>query len=168
MDPLEIVHPEDQERVKQHAIDMLKGAVQTPCEFRAIGRNGEVHWGVETTTSITYKGRRASLGNFIDITEAKQAEKVMKESEEKFAKAFHASPNTMAITTVKDGKFIEINDSHTAITGYTREETIGHTAVDLGLWLKVEERARMSKIIKRKGRVTNEEFLFRMKSGEIT
>ncbi len=102
-----------------------------------------------------------------DITERKQMEEEIKESEEKFSAAFLSSPNTMAITTTKDGKFIEVNNSHTTITGYSLEETLGHTSIELGLWAKAEDRLRMLKIMKEQGRVFNEEFDFRMKSGEI-
>jgi PAS domain S-box-containing protein len=89
------------------------------------------------------------------------------ESESKYAKAFFSSPNLMAINTVKGGKFIEINDTHINSTGFTREETIGHTAVELGLWPDAEERTRVLQILQKKGRVKNEELQFRMKSGEI-
>jgi PAS domain S-box-containing protein len=99
--------------------------------------------------------------------ERRQAEVALHESEEKFSLAFHSSPNTMAITTAREGRFIEINDSHTRFTGYSREETIGRTALELGLWSKAEDRIRMLNILKNRGRVDNEEFLFRMKSGEM-
>jgi PAS domain S-box-containing protein len=102
-----------------------------------------------------------------DITERRRAEQALKESEEKFSAAFRSSPNTMAITRVKDGKFIEVNDSHTRITGYTPEETIGHTSIELGLWVNEEDRVRMLEILKKNGRVNSEEFEFRIKSGEI-
>ncbi len=102
-----------------------------------------------------------------DITERKRAEEALRESEEKFSIAFRSSPNTMAITTVNDGKFIEVNNSHTLITGYTLEEIIGHTSTELNFWAKAEDRIRMLQILKEQGRVYNEEFEFRIKSGEI-
>ena len=166
MNPLDVVHPEDKERVKQHAIDMLKGNVLTPCEFRAVNRNGEVHWGVVTTTSIIYKGKRASLGNFIDITVSKQAEEALKESEEKFSIAFRGSPAMISINTLKDGKFIEVNDSFTSFTGYAREEAIGHSTIELGMWEKPEDRLRMLQILKDEGSVKGVEFNHCVKSGE--
>jgi len=100
-------------------------------------------------------------GNLLQNTTA------CKKVEDIYYKAFFSSPNLMAINTVKDGKFVEINDTHITSTGFSREETIGHTAVELGLWPNAEERTRVLQIIKEKGRVTNEELLFRMKSGEI-
>ena len=101
------------------------------------------------------------------IDERKRAEATMQASEEKFAKAFRGSPAMISITTRKEGKFIEVNDSFTSITGYTREEVTGHNTNELGLWSKAEDRDRMLQILKEKGAVNGEEFEFRMKSGEI-
>ncbi|OGO17569.1 MAG: hypothetical protein A2Z15_08490 [Chloroflexi bacterium RBG_16_50_11] len=167
MNPLEMVHPEDRERVRNHAIEMLKGNTLSPCEFRVITRDGGIRWGVETTTSIIFKGKRASLGNFIDITESKRDEIALKESEDKFSKAFRGSPAMISITTMKDGKFIEVNDSFARVTGYTREEVTSRRTNELGLWANAQDRDRMLKILKEKGAVNGEEFDFRIKSGEI-
>jgi len=100
-------------------------------------------------------------------TRRRQAEAALKESEEKLAKAFLCCPDSIAITTLKEGRFIEINDGYTRITGHTREETIGHTAIELGSWESAEERQRIVKMMKEKGRVNNEEVHLRMKTGEI-
>ena len=101
------------------------------------------------------------------ITEHRQAEEALRESEEKFSKAFHASPDAIAITTLKDGTFLEVNESFTRFSGYTREEAIGQTSANLNTWAKAEERDRILRILKEKGRVYNEELGFRMKSDEI-
>jgi len=76
-----IVHPEDKERHKQCARDMLKGKRASPHEFRIISRSGDIHWIMETVTPIIYKGRRAILGNSMDITERKQAEEALQKRE---------------------------------------------------------------------------------------
>jgi PAS domain S-box-containing protein len=102
-----------------------------------------------------------------DVTKRKQAEKALQESEEKFSKAFRSSPETIAITTIKEGKFIEVNESFSHITGYTRGEVIGYTSIGINIWATPDERSRMLQIMKEQGRVYNEEFSFRMKSGEI-
>jgi PAS domain S-box-containing protein len=76
-----IVHPEDKERHKQCAIDMLKGRRSSPHEFRIISRSGDTHWIMETVTPIVYKGRPAILGNSMDITERKRAEEALEKRE---------------------------------------------------------------------------------------
>jgi len=114
------------------------------------------------TTSVT------SIHNLNrEITERKQAEEALRESEEKFSKAFRASPDMAVISTLRDGIFVEVNDSFTRIIGYTREEAIGHSSAELGIWVKAEERARIVQILKERGRFRNEEVDLRIKSGEI-
>ncbi|MBN1161263.1 MAG: response regulator [Dehalococcoidales bacterium] len=167
VNPLEIVHPEDRQRVRDHAVAMLKGQIDTPCQFRAIGKDGEIHWGVETTTSITYRGRRASLGNFIDITDSIRAEQALMESEIKFSKAFLASPAMVSITTLKDGKFVDVNESFLRFYGYSREEIIGSSTREMNIWEKTEDRVRMLKILQEQGSVRGEEFNQRDRSGKV-
>jgi PAS domain S-box-containing protein len=99
--------------------------------------------------------------------ERRRAEEALRKSEEKFSKAFRASPSTVTITTFKDGKFLELNDTFTRLSGYSREELIGRCSSDIGFWVNPEDRNRMLQIIKEQGRVNNEEFNIRRKSGEI-
>jgi PAS domain S-box-containing protein len=103
----------------------------------------------------------------LDVTERKQAENALKESEERFSKAFRSSPVMIVITTVKEGRFVEVNDNFTHSTGYTRDEVIGHNSDELNIWFKADDRKRMIKILKEQGRVYQEEFQFRTKSGEV-
>jgi PAS domain S-box-containing protein len=72
--PLTLVHPKDRELVKKNAVKLLKGAPSSAYEFRILTKNGGTKWIQETVTSITYKGKRATLGSFMDITERKRIE----------------------------------------------------------------------------------------------
>jgi PAS domain S-box-containing protein len=101
-----------------------------------------------------------------DVTARKQAEEALRESEEKFSKSFHASPDAMGIVTEKDGKFIDVNESYIRMTGYSKEELIG-TTTDIHNWVRPEDHTRMQKMLQEKGRIYNEEFDYRTKSGEI-
>jgi PAS domain S-box-containing protein len=101
------------------------------------------------------------------ITEHRYAEEALRESEEKFSKAFRASPDIITITTLEDGRFIEVNDSFTHYSGYSREEVMGHRAADLGGWAGPEERTRMVRMLKKDGRVRNIEVTSVTKTGEI-
>ena len=69
-----IVNPEDREKVRQDAKAMLLGEMSSPYEFMIITKQGETRWIMETVTSILYEGRRAILGNSMDITIRKQME----------------------------------------------------------------------------------------------
>ncbi|MFH1884557.1 MAG: PAS domain S-box protein, partial [Planctomycetota bacterium] len=100
-----------------------------------------------------------------DITERKKVEEALRDSEEKFSKAFHASADIVAIARLEDGKLIEVNEAYTHVTGYTREEVIGHDTLELGIWIKPKERSRVYQLLKEHGQIRNEEASIRMKSG---
>jgi len=78
----------------------------------------------------------------------------LSESEEKFATAFRNAPLLMSITSLDDGRFLDVNDAFVEITGYPREVAIGSTSVGIG-WANSEERNRVFKIIKAQGRARN-------------
>jgi PAS domain S-box-containing protein len=116
---------------------------------------------------IDWEGSGAYLASLHDITKRKQSEQALKESETKFSKAFHSSANLFAINTLKDGKFIEVNESFTRMTGYTREEVIGHNANELNLWADEDEFLRITSKTRENERVHNEQIKIRNKSGEM-
>ncbi len=131
-------------------------------------KNGEIYWININWASVMNNGELLYLLiNSVDITDRKRMEEALKESEEKFSKAFRSSPQIVAITTRKEGRFIEVNDSYTRYTGFTREEVLGRKSIDINVWLNDADRKRMFKLLKEKGRVNNEEFKFRTKSGDI-
>jgi len=108
-----------------------------------------------------------TLSSGEDVTERRKAEDALRQSEERFSKAFNASPDIVIITNLEDGKYIEVNDSFVNITGYKREELIGHTVDEFDLWINPEDAEKMMQLINQDGQFRNEEFNFRMRSGEI-
>jgi len=76
---LELVYPEDRETVREKAIESLKGGSSLPYEYRFVRNNGEIIWVLEKVTSTEYKGKRATVGSFMDITERKQLEQKLAE-----------------------------------------------------------------------------------------
>ncbi|MBE3036538.1 MAG: diguanylate cyclase [Candidatus Atribacteria bacterium] len=102
-----------------------------------------------------------------DITGRKQAEEALRESVEKFSKAFQTSPYAIIITRAKDGKFIETNDAFTSYTGFTREEAAAGSSINLKLWVDRENREWVISALKEGVEVKDKEFQFRKKNGEI-
>lgn len=102
-----------------------------------------------------------------DITERKLTEEKLRESEEKFSKAFQSSPNMMAITRMKDGQIIDVNQSFIDFTGYNRKELIGHTTLELNLWANQGERDKFVKTIQEKKTIQNFDVHLRHKSGKL-
>lgn len=88
-------------------------------------------------------------------------------SAEGYATAFHRNPNSTVICSIPDGRFIEVNDAWVENTGFKREEAIGRTALDLNIWVSLEEREATMTILRSKGSVSNREVRFRVKNGNI-
>lgn len=75
---LDLVFPEDRERVRKNAIRMLKGGEARPYTFRIFTRQGRLRWIEETVVSIWHEGKRVTLGNIIDVTQKKRIEQRLK------------------------------------------------------------------------------------------
>jgi len=106
-------------------------------------------------------------GTIEDITERKRAEEALRESEEKFSRAFLTSPYAITITGAEDGKFLEVNDAFTSMTGFTREEALADSAIGLRLWINEDDRLRALSALGAGRAVAGREFQFRMKSGDV-
>jgi PAS domain S-box-containing protein len=102
-----------------------------------------------------------------EIENRKQVEKKLRVSEEKFLKAFHSSPDAITLTTMEDGRFVEINDRGLRLTGYDRNEVIGLTTVELNLWADPADRERFTELLRKESLVLDMEANFRTKAGEI-
>ncbi len=122
-------------------------------------------------TIIPIKNEKGEVTNAIiqlaDVTGQKRFEQDLKESEQKFATAFRASPNVMAITNVDDGTFVDVNKRFCRFTGYKYEELIGHTSLELGLWASSAQRKHMIEGLRKRGRMHSLEVDVRTKSGRV-
>jgi PAS domain S-box-containing protein len=102
-----------------------------------------------------------------DVTKSKRAERALKESEEKFSKAFRQSPMSITLTTVKDNRYVEVNETFERMTGWRREEAIGRTPFEIGIWLDPDEGLELAKRLLAEGCLRNVEASFRRKDGAI-
>src|SRR5262249_45730492 len=84
-----------------------------------------------------------TVATFIDIAERKHAQEALRESEERFSKAFRASPDPLVLSRVADGLIIEVNDSFVSLTGYSRDELLGKPTLSLGFYADPKDRQRM-------------------------
>jgi PAS domain S-box-containing protein len=98
-----------------------------------------------------------------DVTGRKRAMIELRASEERFSKAFHRNPQPMSITTVAEGRYLDVNDSFLVMSGYSREEVIGRTSLELRVWDSPEKRAEFIKQMLERRSVVNVETTFHTK-----
>jgi PAS domain S-box len=111
------------------------------------------------------KTRIATIFN--DITTRVKAEEELKASEERFLLAFKTSPDSINITRLSDGRYIEVNEGFLAITGYSAEEVLGRRSSEINIWVDPEDRQRLVQGLAANNKVTNLEARFRKKNGEV-
>ena len=109
-------------------------------------------------------GRGCLLRVSHDITANKGAEQALRDSEKKFATAFQASPMALTIVEMASGRFIETNPAFERISGYTRDEAIGRTSLELGLWSPTDRAAHVARL-ERDGFVRGMVLTFRARGG---
>ena len=88
-------------------------------------------------------------------------------SESRFAAAFDASPIPMAITSVAEGRYLEINDAFVRQIGFERAEVAGRTSLEIGVWPSPADRTSMIAALREQKVLRNRESSFRTKSGRL-
>ena len=106
-------------------------------------------------------------GQIEDITRQLQAERAIRISEEKYAKAFNNSPVWVVLSSLENGRYLEVNESFLSTMGCTRDEVLGKNSIDLETWVFPEQRKEIIKLLKKHGRVKNFEVNRRNRSGKI-
>ncbi|MDP3282832.1 MAG: PAS domain S-box protein, partial [Desulfobacterales bacterium] len=143
----------------------------TLLDFESKGRrkDGNLIWLLESASLVA--GEDAELteieGMLIDITERKRAEEAMRESEEKYRLTFNTSPDSVNINRLEDGLCMDINDGFTKLTGFTREDAIGRTSLEINIWDDPADRQKLVQGLREKGYYENLEARFRRKDGSI-
>ena len=162
------LHAEDRAAVMKKVEDCDRSQQAFDMEYRMIARDGHVVWFHDQTVLVRDERGQPLYwqGLKIDITKRKQAELQARQSEERFSKAFRASPIGISISRLSDGMFTDINDGFVHIFGYNREEVIGKTALDLKLYGNGSERTELVQLLRENGQIRNYEKTTRTKSGE--
>jgi len=102
-----------------------------------------------------------------DITQRRHMEEALRKSEEKFSKAFLDSPVALMLTSLRDHRYMEVNEAFLEATGYLRKEILGKTPSDLAIWVNPGQRDQLVEVLNEHGSFRGIEVPFRTKSGEI-
>ncbi|HET7766459.1 MAG TPA: EAL domain-containing protein [Burkholderiales bacterium] len=129
--------------------------------------NGELRNILVSAAWVEIDRQKQMLMSAVDITQARRAEELLRRSEESFEKIFQASPDAIVISRLADGRYLDVNQSWLELFGFSREEAVGRTAYDLGVWVDPAERPRFVAEVRKRGSVKDFETRFRKKSGAV-
>ncbi len=171
------IHPNDLDRVLQSIDAYLVKQTSEFCEeYRVQRKDGSYMWILNRGMAL-WADDGTPLRMVVsesDIAERKRAEQEqhrliedLTRSQQHFQTLFKWTPSAVGISTVAEGRFCDVNEGFSRLTGYAREEVIGRTTLELGLWAEPSERAAMVRDIQKQGYLHNREGLLRTKSGEI-
>jgi len=162
-------HPTDRPFMRREfdaVVDERKKAV----EFTARVRHKDGSWCVVegTLTNLLHNPDvQAIVANYRDITNRVRAERALQRAEEKFEIAFRSSPLAMSITTQFEGRFLDVNDAFLSMFGYSREQILGRTSGDVGVWAKPEDRDALLRCLSEPDSSVTMQFGLRASAGQI-
>lgn len=116
---------------------------------------------------IEYGETKVILAAARDIAARKKAEKTLRESEERFRTIYQTSPDAVTINRLSDGLYIDVNYGFTELTGFTRDEVVGKSSLEINIWHSPVDRNRLVDAFEDGGHVSNLELQFRLKDGRV-
>lgn len=154
------LHPEDRrEEAARIVADMSAGKVAT-CPLPVVTKEGRL---IPVETRVVkgkWNGHDVLFGISKDLSE-------LRASEERFFKAFHSNPSLMAITSLTDNRFIDVNESFLRTLGYERHEVLGATTAELSLFADPGQRTAALAVLSERGVLREFEADVRTKDGQV-
>ncbi|UZE23274.1 EAL domain-containing protein [Pseudomonas sp. B21-056] len=129
--------------------------------------NGQVFTGLISAEPFDLDTTPALVVVVRDISQLKETQQQLQTSEEKFAKAFHASPDGLLLSRQSDGLLIEVNEGFSRITGFNSALSVDRSTLDLGIWVNLNERKQMLDLLQRDGYVRDFSCHIRRNDGQI-
>ena len=160
--------PESQARMRDAVLSAARGNRER-YETEIVSPESGLHYiDVSITPILDDSGNVVLLvPEGYDITERKRAAEALRKSEEKFSKAFRASPAAFCITELDSGLLMEANDAFGRLFEAPREEMVGRTVMELGMWDDPYDRIHLTQLLEADGMVHDREYRFRTKTGDL-
>jgi len=153
------IHPDDKKLTLKYLNAHLLGKFPSyEAEYRLMNKFGNWIWVLDRGRVIEFDKKENPLratGTIVDITKRKQAEESLRASEDKFSKIFYLSPDSISITSLETGKLIDVNQGFEDMFGYNRNEAIGNTVLELGMWTIPTDRNKMIELVAKNGHIKN-------------
>ncbi|MCK5407846.1 MAG: PAS domain-containing protein, partial [Candidatus Krumholzibacteria bacterium] len=167
-DGFEFVHPDDLDKAREVLSRIVERGGTHYMDLRLLHKDGS-----ERTAECVAQNLlddpcvKGIVLNYRDITERKNAEEALRLSEERFSKAFHSTPDSVTLTDIGNGRIIEVNEGFERIMGYSRDEIVNATALEIQLWVDPDDRVRLLNQLLDEGAVRHFETKLRRRDGNI-
>ncbi len=182
-----LIHPGDRDQVNRYARAWYQGQEGLPSsyEVRVFRKDGSVIWTESRPSAVVMDGKSVVVATVCDVTEAREREnrlldrrrqlekevsrqnERLEEAIERFDRAMDTAPVCIAVTTIDEGRIVEVNDAYCEQLGYSREELVGSTTREVGIWVDPGDREAMIRQVEQHGRAANLEVRVRAKSGDV-
>jgi PAS domain S-box-containing protein len=153
----------------RHRLEELQqlpaGEALPVAEFRLLGQAGRRFVVRATGVRVDTPGGPAVLSIFVDDTERKKAEDAVRRSEAMLSHLVATSPDVITLSDLQSGRYAMVNKTFERQTGYSAAEVVGRTAIELGVWQRLEDRERFVAAIREHGQVQDMPTVFNTKSG---
>ena len=138
---LDLVHPEDRETVRKEAAKNLKGQDLMFYEYRLLKKDGDVIWVLEKVTSVEYRGKPAAIGSFIDITERKQMEINLQESEQRYSQLYEGINEAIVVLSLPELRVMHWNNKFVEIFNITQGQDL--KSIDISNFVDAEDMKKL-------------------------
>ena len=165
---VENIHPDD----RQHVFDQMQQLFDRgdhKHEYRFRISDGCYRWMRDELRLVRDEDGEVALivGYWADVTESKQNQMALLQSEERYRIAFQTIPDAVNISRLTDGTYLDANEGFSRIFGWTRDEFLGKTSHDLGVWHNADDRQRLVQAIQKNGHCDNLEIELFTKEGKV-
>lgn len=136
-------------------------------EMTIRSRDGSIISNLWSLRIIEYEGEPHLLLISRNYSELRAAQQALVESEEGYRRILDSAPYSIIVARLSDSRYMQVNEAFCRRTGYSREEAVGHTPYEIGIWVDPTARERMLEMFNRDGFVDSMELQFRAKNGTI-
>jgi PAS domain S-box-containing protein len=166
-----MIHPEDRSKIDGKLNDHLDGkAPEVDVEYRIRSKQGDWRW-VQSRGKIVERNSAGKplriVGTVLDVTERKKTERALQDSELRFRTMFRTIPDAVCLNRLEGGVYVDANQGFSALSGYSREEVVGKSAKEVGIWYDSEALGTFRDTIAKMGEITNFRAEFRRKDGSV-
>ena len=161
------LHPDDRDWAQKYCTECTKKGKDHIFEYRFRKKDGSYAWLLDEVKVGMNDDKPVRMwGSFRDITRRKTADNALRDSEIRYRTIFETSPDAIIINNTS-GEIVDVNDSFTRLTGYTRDEILGKSSLDVGLWTETGERDKFIESLEKTGYTRAREVSFRSNDGTL-